>query len=151
MAMFGRWDEDWDDDDDVVPMNFNYESSKKKKKKKAMPCFEPAGGCPVCPLPQKTTISRPSKKITKTRRKPKTIQRRSKKLEASLCAIISELEKKGIAGEVLRKASRGGQINLTRFWSEHQKKDEARLQQEFRKFSGHEQTLLKKMIATKKL
>ena len=71
---------------------------------------------------------------------------RNKKLEAGLCAIITELEKRGIANEVISRASKSGLINLMDFWYQHSKEDEVRLAKEIHKFSEHEQAIIKKLL-----
>ena len=68
------------------------------------------------------------------------------RLEAGLCAIITELEKKGIANEVISQASKSGLINLMDFWEKHSKEDEARLAKKFHSFSEHEQDVIRKMV-----
>ena len=73
------------------------------------------------------------------------------KLEAGLCAIITELEKKGIANEVISQASKSGVINLMDFWKKHSKEDEARLANKFHQFSEHEQEVIRKQIMSGKL
>jgi len=72
-------------------------------------------------------------------------------LEAGLCAIITELEKKGIANEVISQASRSGLINLMDFWEKHSKEDEARLAKKFHLFSEHEQDVIRKMVRDGKI
>ena len=67
-------------------------------------------------------------------------------LEAGLCAIINELEKKKIANEVISQASKSGLINLMDFWLHHSKEDETRLARELHKFSEHEQEILRKLL-----
>lgn len=66
--------------------------------------------------------------------------------EASLCALITELERKGIANEIMSQASKSGLINLMDFWKEHSKEDETRLAYELHKFSEQEQVILKKLL-----
>lgn len=70
----------------------------------------------------------------------------NRKLEAGLCALITELEKIGLTKTILPKASRSGLIDLVGFWSEHSKEDEMRLVKELHKFSEHEQEILKKLL-----
>lgn len=67
-------------------------------------------------------------------------------LEASLCAIITELEKRGIANEIISQASTNGLIDLMSFWKTHSKQDETRLAIELDKFSEHEQQILKRLL-----
>lgn len=71
---------------------------------------------------------------------------RIKWLEAGLCAIISELERKGIANEIISQASKSGLIDLMGFWVEHSKEDEARIAQKLHEFSEHEQVIIRKLI-----
>lgn len=70
----------------------------------------------------------------------------NKKLEASLCAIITELENKGIVYDVISQASKSGLIDLMKFWSEHSKEDEARIAYRLHQFSEHEQEIIKKIL-----
>lgn len=69
-----------------------------------------------------------------------------KRLEAGLCSLITELEKRGIANEVISQASKSGLIDLMSFWEHHSKEDEARLAKKFHQFSEHEQEVIKKMV-----
>lgn len=68
------------------------------------------------------------------------------KLEAGLCAIITELEKNGIADRVITQASKSGLIDLVDFWVNHSKEDDTRLSKELHKFSEHEQAVLKRLL-----
>ena len=69
-----------------------------------------------------------------------------KQLEAGLCALITELEKEGIADRVITQASKSGLIDLVGFWKTHSKEDETRLSEELHKFSEHEQAILKRLL-----
>ena len=76
---------------------------------------------------------------------------RNDKLEASLCALITELEKRDIANEVIAQASRSGLIDLMSFWKEHKQEDETKLANKLHTmFSEHEQELIKKILNQKK-
>lgn len=76
---------------------------------------------------------------------------RNDKLEASLCALITELEKRDIANEVIAQASRSGLIDLMGFWKEHKQEDETKLANKLHTmFSEHEQELIKKILNQKK-
>lgn len=75
----------------------------------------------------------------------------NRKMEAGLCAILTELEKRGIANEVISQASKSGLIDLMTFWEKHSKEDEARLAKKFHEFSEHEQAQLKKLINSGKI
>tara|TARA_R110000772_G_scaffold15512_7_gene45011 strand:- start:3157 stop:3672 length:516 start_codon:yes stop_codon:yes gene_type:complete len=72
---------------------------------------------------------------------------RNDKLEASLCALITELEKRDIANEVIAQASRSGLIDLMGFWEEHKQEDETKLANKLHTmFSEHEQEVIKKLL-----
>jgi len=72
---------------------------------------------------------------------------RNDKLEASLCALITELEKRDIANEVISQASRSGLIDLMGFWEEHKQEDETKLANKIHTmFSEHEQEVIKKLL-----
>ena len=68
------------------------------------------------------------------------------RLEAGLCAIISELERKGIANEIISQASKSGLINLMDFWEAHSKEDETKIARALHHFSEHEQIVMKKLL-----
>jgi|21_taG_2_1085346.scaffolds.fasta_scaffold40448_3 hypothetical protein len=67
-------------------------------------------------------------------------------LKAGLCATISELEKRGIADEVLSQASKSGLINLMDFWLNHKKDDITRLSHTLHQFSEHEQEMMRTLL-----
>ncbi len=68
------------------------------------------------------------------------------KLEASLCALITELESEGIADIVITNASKKGLIDLVDFWYEHSINDQVRMSRELHKFSEHERAIMKKLL-----
>jgi hypothetical protein len=67
-------------------------------------------------------------------------------LEACLCAILTELEIREIAEEIIDNATENGQVSMFGFWEQHKQKDEERLQKELRKFSQHEKEIIKKLL-----
>lgn len=68
-------------------------------------------------------------------------------LEAGLCAILNELESRGIAGEVAASASRHGLIDIMGFWNHHSKDDEARIAKSLHdNFSVDEQAVIRKLL-----
>lgn len=75
-----------------------------------------------------------------------SLERENKKIEAMLCAVITELEKDGLANEVISQASKSGVINIMDFWERHSKEDETRLAKELHKYSEHEQEVIKKLL-----
>lgn len=108
-----------------------------------MPCYDPRGRGEVRteyvngvdPYPLKSTIVGLREEISK--------------LEGGLCAIITELEIRNIASEVISQASKSGLIDLMSFWEEHKKDDKTRLAKELHKFSEHEQAVLKELLNKK--
>lgn len=71
---------------------------------------------------------------------------RNKYLEAALCAIITELEKRNIANEIITEASKNGIIDLMNFWSCHFDNDKTRLAVELFKYSEHEKAIIKQIL-----
>ena len=72
--------------------------------------------------------------------------KRNKYLEAGLCAIITELEKRNIANEIINKASKNGIIDLINFWNCHFDNDKTRLSVELFKYSEHEKAIIKQIL-----
>ena len=69
--------------------------------------------------------------------------------EAALCSLINELEKRGIAAEVIAESSRNGLIGLMDFWTRHSKNDDARIAKILHGYSKDEQAVMRKLLATK--
>ena len=67
-------------------------------------------------------------------------------LEAGLCAIIRELDKRNISHEVINDAMVHGKIDLMNFWVRHSQKDEVRIAAKLEKFSDHEKEILKQLL-----
>jgi hypothetical protein len=78
-----------------------------------------------------------------------SLKERNKGLEAGLCALIMELEKRGIANEIIQDANKNGMINISDFWEHHSTEDETRLAVQLHKFSEHEQEVLKRLLNKK--
>ena len=72
--------------------------------------------------------------------------KRNEYLEAGLCAIITELEKRNIANEIITQASKNGIIDLMNFWSCHSDNDKTRLAVELFKYSDHEKDIIKQIL-----
>jgi len=104
-----------------------------------MPC-EGAGGIDC----RKTEIFYKDNPIDKEKIKELILENNF--LEASLCAIFTELEKEGILDRIIFRASKNGTINIMDFWDKHKRKDEVRLFDELNKFSEHEKQILKKLL-----
>jgi hypothetical protein len=74
-------------------------------------------------------------------------KQRAAQLEAAMCAVFNELERRGIAEQVIAAASTRGRIDLAALWREHQLKDWDRLLRDFNeRYSQDEQELLKKVL-----
>ena len=67
-------------------------------------------------------------------------------LEAALCAILNELEERGIAAAVAADSSRNGLVDIMGFWSFHRESDESRLASKLHEYSKDEQRILKKLL-----
>jgi len=79
--------------------------------------------------------------------KLESANRNIKQLEAALCAVCNELDRRGIAENVLSEASRNGLIDLMQFYSSHKKEDVARLANDIHKrYSKDELAVIKKLI-----
>lgn len=74
------------------------------------------------------------------------LSKTNKNYEAALCAIMTELEKKGIASEIINKSSINGFIDIISFWEKHVKSDEARINEKLKQFSEHEKTMIKGIL-----
>lgn len=78
------------------------------------------------------------------------LENKCKFLEAGLCAIITELEKKDVANEIISQASKSGLIDLMDFWNHHSKEDETRLALKLHQFSEHEQDVILRLLTKSK-
>lgn len=67
-------------------------------------------------------------------------------LEAAICAMFTELEKRGILSEIIDDGSKSGGINLKDIWLQHTQKDEERLTEVLNKFSEHEKIIIKRIL-----
>ena len=97
-----------------------------------MPCYDPR--------------SDDTKYTKKDRKEIDALIDENKKLEAGLCAIITELVKRDLASQIIPEASRNGLVDLVGFWNDHHESDQSRLAFELHKFSVHEQEQLKRLL-----
>lgn len=74
-------------------------------------------------------------------------ERRGEYLEACLCAILSELERRGIAAEVAAESSRNGLIDIMGMWTAHTESDEARIAKLLHTYSKDEQAVMRKLLS----
>lgn len=110
-----------------------------------MPCYNPFN---ENNLPNNREIKYTEKIIFDKKSEKLVIELKDKinNLEAGLCAIFNELERKGIANEIISQASKSGLINLMDFWLKHSKEDETKMCRALHHFSEHEQIILKKIL-----
>lgn len=102
-----------------------------------MPCYDPRGSKPVYvngvdPEPFQDEIEK--------------LKHRLNLYEAKLCAIFNELERRGISGDVAVKASRNGLVDVMKWYMQHKKNDEARLEGDLHKYSVDEQQMMLKIL-----
>lgn len=76
----------------------------------------------------------------------KKLQEHNQYLEAVLCAVFTELEKRKIVEEIINDATKHGFIDIFGFWQLHKQNDVKRLQNELDKFSHHEKEILKELL-----
>ena len=69
-----------------------------------------------------------------------------RKYEATLCAIIKELEDMDIDEEVMTRAGLNGEIDLFDFWRKHSQRDTAKIARILTKLSPHERLLMLRLL-----
>lgn len=67
-------------------------------------------------------------------------------LEAMLCAIFNELEKRDILFSVVERASKNGGIEIKEFWKKHKAEDEIRLSYDLNRYSQHEKKVMLNLL-----
>ena len=67
-------------------------------------------------------------------------------LEAGLCAVIRELDKRKISKEIIEEANKNGMIDLNLFWGKHSIDDEVRISNVLKNFSQHEKEIIKDLL-----
>jgi hypothetical protein len=76
------------------------------------------------------------------------VKKENEWLVGALCAVFNELERRGVAADVLAEASRNGLIGVLEFWAEHKSDDVSRLARELHKYSKDEQQVLRELLNT---
>ena len=72
---------------------------------------------------------------------------KARRLEAVVCALLNEIDRRGIAENVIACASRDGLIDIMEFWVKHRNDDEARIAESLHKiFSKDEQRIIKMLL-----
>lgn len=72
-------------------------------------------------------------------------------LEAALCAIFNDLDRRGITKHVIDSASIAGGIDLDVFWNLHKLSDTARLSKDLSKYSLDEKDILRQILVNNKV
>jgi hypothetical protein len=109
------------------------------------PCYSPGNDpSPIERVIVEKTIENPI-----TLRELEKLREENKYLTGGLCAVFTELSKRGIANEIISQASKSGLIDLMKFWWQHSFEDEVRIAVELHKFSEHEQGIMKKLLNEK--
>jgi hypothetical protein len=67
-------------------------------------------------------------------------------LEAALCAVLNEVERRDDAMNFIAEASRNGLIGLVDFYQVHKKDDKSRLAAEIHKYSKDEQRVIRDIL-----
>lgn len=107
-----------------------------------MPCND----CPP-PFEMRQMVGELNKEIENEKYKKEKIDAEKKQLEAALCALCSELDRRGIAAEVIAAATHSGLIDLLAFWQEHKKDDASRLANDINKrYSKDELAVIKTIL-----
>ena len=65
---------------------------------------------------------------------------------AMFCAVMNELERRGMAEPIIAEASRNGKIDIVSFWAIHKDNDRARLAEKLHAFSKDEHQILLELL-----
>lgn len=68
------------------------------------------------------------------------------KIDAAMCAVLNELERRDIIESVITSASRHGLIDIVGWWSSHKQDDKSRLTESLHKYSVDEQRVLFELL-----
>jgi len=112
-----------------------------------MPCYDGRGE--EYRESQRKELLRSKEKNKDDYRCMKELKTQNDWLGSAICALTSELERRGIADDVIAKASRSGLINIMGFWSAHKNDDVTRLSREIHKYSKDKQAVMKKILNEK--
>ena len=78
-------------------------------------------------------------------------KRRNDLLNGMFCAVMSELDRRGIAEEVAAEASRNGLVDVIGYWQYHKEDDRSRIASKLHSFSKDEQRILLDLLKRSKL
>lgn len=76
----------------------------------------------------------------------KDLENKKRWLEAALCALLNELDRRGIDNSVVAEASRSGLIGLMEFWVNHKNSDKARIAEILHSYSKDEQAIMREIL-----
>ncbi len=109
-----------------------------------MPCYTPT------PMDMYETAEKQTQRINKELKdaelKLSEYKDYSMKIDAAMCAVLNELEQRGIIESVIINASRHGLIDIVGWWESHKKDDKARITKALHSFSIDEQKLMLDML-----
>lgn len=67
-------------------------------------------------------------------------------LGGALCALLTELECRGLYESIILTASTNGRMDIQEFWDKHKKEDYDKMRAVKDKFSKHEQDMLRRLL-----
>lgn len=94
-----------------------------------MPCYDPRGN-----EPQIKYVDNPETLET------------NRMLVAIICAILTELERNGIAENIITEAERNGEVKIQEMWNLHKQEDKERLGKLIEGLSDHEKSVLRNLL-----
>ena len=109
-----------------------------------MPCYDSRSHEPS--IVYRETPNAEVEELRRQNAKWSRVSQLNSSLEAGLCAVFSELERRGIAADIAASASRSGLIDLMSFWEHHSEEDHSRLAKEIHKYSKDEQEVIRKIL-----
>ncbi len=75
----------------------------------------------------------------------------SLKMEAMVCALMNELDRRGIGESVVAEASRNGLIDIMGLWDQHKKTDISKIANDIHhRYSKDEQEIIRKLLTPNK-
>ena len=106
-----------------------------------MPCYDSRNN-----QPEILYVDKLQPEFNALKNKLKVLRDSSDYMEAAMCAVLSELQSRGIAEAVIAKASRHGLIDIVSWWESHRADDRARVAKEIHKYSVDEQRVILNLL-----
>lgn len=94
--------------------------------------------------------SSPSNQLSELSASYKELKDEYNKLQGVLCSVFTELNNMWYEDdflEFIKTCEANGQINIYKFWQEHQQVDEERLKADLGNYSRHELEVIKKLLS----